>query len=66
MQHYDELTNSELNALITERIHSARDRELLHRRLIDGQTYDELSAEFFLSRRQVARIKGGADDVRIQ
>ena len=33
MQHYDALTNSELNALINENIHNARDRELLHRRL---------------------------------
>ena len=63
MQHYDALTNSELNELITERIHNARDRELLHRRLIDGMTYDELSAEFFLSRRQVARIIAKANSI---
>ena len=49
-------TNSEINRRIAETIHSERDRQLMRRRLIDGRTYDELSAEFFLSRRQVARI----------
>ena len=63
MQHYDALTNSEIDERITERIHNARDRELLRRRLIDGMTYDELSAEFFLSRRQVARIIAKASSI---
>ena len=49
-------TNSEIERKISEQIHSDRDRQLLRRRLIDGKTYDELSAEFYLSRRQVARI----------
>ena len=33
MQHYDALTNSEIDELINENIHNARDRKLLHRRL---------------------------------
>ena len=49
-------TNSEIERMIAETIHNERDRNLLRRRLIDGKTYDELSSEFFLSRRQVARI----------
>ena len=49
-------TNSEIEKRIAETIHSERDRRLMRRRLIDGRTYDELSAEFYLSRRQVARI----------
>ena len=49
-------TNSEIEQRIAETIHSERDRRLMRRRLIDGRTYDELSAEFYLSRRQVARI----------
>lgn len=49
-------TNSEIDRRIAERIHSERDRQIMRRRLIDGRTYDELSIEFFLSRRQVARI----------
>lgn len=51
-----EYTNSEIERRIAETIHSERDRRLMRRRLIDGRTYDELSAEFYLSRRQVARI----------
>lgn len=53
MQQY---TNSEMDRRIAEAIHNERDRQLMRRRLIDGRTYDELSVEFFLSRRQVARI----------
>ena len=56
MKHTTSLTNSQLYKAIAEHIHSDRDRRLLRRRFIDGQTYDELSVEFFLSRRQVARI----------
>lgn len=49
-------TNSEIDRRIAETIHNERDRQIMRRRLIDGRTYDELSTEFFLSRRQVARI----------
>lgn len=49
-------TNSELIALIDERIHSERDREIMKRRLIDGLTQDMLSEEFGLSTRQIQRI----------
>lgn len=56
MKHTTSLTNSQICQAIAEHIHSDRDRRLLRRRFIDGQTYDELSVEFFLSRRQVARI----------
>lgn len=56
MKHTTSLTNSQLCQAIAEHVHSDRDRRLLQRRFIDGQTYDELSVEFFLSRRQVARI----------
>jgi len=44
-----EYTNSQISALIDEHIHSERDRKILKRRLIDGLTFDDLSAEFFLS-----------------
>ena len=49
-------TNSDMADRISEHIHSERNRRLLYRHLIDGLTFDELSVEFFLSRRQVARI----------
>lgn len=56
MKYTTSLTNSQIYQAIAEHVHSDRDRKLLRRRFIDGRTYDELSVEFFLSRRQVARI----------
>lgn len=56
MDTFRDTPNDVLAAQIDRWIKTERDRELLRRRLIDGRTYDELSAEFFLSRRQVARI----------
>lgn len=63
MKHTTSLTNSQLCQAIAEHIHNDRDRRLLRRRFIDGQTYDELSVEFFLSRRQVARIIARARNI---
>jgi DNA-directed RNA polymerase sigma subunit (sigma70/sigma32) len=44
-----EYTNSQIETLIDEHIHSERDRAILKRRLIDGITFDSLSEEFCLS-----------------
>ena len=63
MKQTTSLTNSEIERRISENLHSDRDRRLLRRRFIDGQTYDELSVEFFLSRRQVARIIARARNI---
>lgn len=49
-------SNSQISALIDEYIHSERDRAILKRRLIDGKTYDELSAEFNISVRHIKTI----------
>lgn len=49
-------TNSQISALIDEHIHSARDRAILKRRLIDGICYEPLAEEFDLSVNQVRRI----------
>lgn len=49
-------TNSQIKALIMEHIHSARDRKLLYRRLVDGITFEKLAEEFCLSTVQVKRI----------
>ena len=38
MQHYVELTNSELAEMIGEHIHSERDRQIMRMKLIDGLT----------------------------
>lgn len=46
-----EYTNSEMEKLIDEHIHSERDRALLKRRLIDGICFEPLSEEFGISPR---------------
>jgi DNA-binding transcriptional regulator LsrR (DeoR family) len=51
-----EYTNSEVEALIDDLIHSERDRKLMKRRLIDGITQEKLAEEFDLSVRQVQRL----------
>ena len=56
MERFTGTPNDRLAEAIDRWIRNERDRKLLKRRLIDGRTYDELSVEFYLSRRQVARI----------
>lgn len=57
-----EYSNSQINFLIDEYIHSERDRKLLKRRLIDGVTYEALAEEFDLSPKQVKNIIYKAED----
>lgn len=49
-------SNSEIERLIDEYIHSERDRSILKRRLIDGICFEPLAEEFDLSVSQVKRI----------
>lgn len=49
-------TNSQIREIISEYIHSERDREILIRRLIDGITFERLAEEFDMSDRQIRRI----------
>lgn len=49
-------TNSQIREIISEKIHSERDRKILCRRLIDGITFERLAEEFDLSTRQVKNI----------
>ena len=51
-----EYTNSQIIQLIDEHIHSARDRALMKRRLVDGVVFEKLAEEFDLSVRQVKHI----------
>lgn len=51
-----EYSNSRIAELIDEYIHNERDRAILKRRLIDGRTFDELSAEFSLSDSRIKTI----------
>ena len=49
-------TNSEIEKLIDEVIHSERDRRIMKRRLIDGICFEPLAEEFQLSVVQIKRI----------
>ena len=51
-----EYTNSQIRDLIREYVHSARDRGILERRLIDGITFERLAEEFDMSVKQVRII----------
>lgn len=50
------ISNSEIEHLIDEWIHSERDRRILKRRLIDGICYEPLAWEFDMSVRQIKNI----------
>lgn len=49
-------TNSEIENIINEYIHSERDRAILKRRLIDGICFEPLAEEFDMSVRQIKTI----------
>lgn len=51
-----EYTNSKIRELIDEHIHSQRDRSVLKSRLIDGETFEVLSARYDMSVRQIKNI----------
>ena len=56
-----DLTNSEISALIDDRIngpHAERNRAILKRRFIDGICFEPLAEEFDLSVRQIKNIVG--------
>lgn len=56
MQHYIQLTNSELAELISEHIHSERDRQIMKLKLIDGLTYEKIAEIFEMSPRYVRSL----------
>ena len=51
-----DVSNSKIEYLISEWIHSERDRKIMHRRLIDGIHFEPLAEEFDMSVRQIKRI----------
>lgn len=51
-----EYTNSQIEKLIDEHIHSDRNRKILKRRLIDGICYEPLGEEVGLTPKQVRNI----------
>ena len=58
----DDLSRTQLEALIDEWIFSERDRAILKRRMLDGICFDQLSDEFNLSVRQTKNIVYKAKD----
>ena len=58
-----EYTNSQIKVVIDEYIHSARNRDILKRRLIDGICFEPLAEEFDLSVRQIQSIVYRGEDI---
>lgn len=56
MYDLSDISNSKIEELINEYIHSERDRKILKRRLIDGICYEPLAEEFDMSVRQMKNI----------
>jgi DNA-binding CsgD family transcriptional regulator len=56
MQHYNGLTNSEIDKRIAEQIHSERDRKIMRLRLIDGLTYDKIAEIMEMSPRYLRTL----------
>ena len=51
-----EYSNSEIEHVIDEYIHSKRDRDILKSRFIDGLTFDEISEKYHISTRHAKTI----------
>ena len=58
--------NSKMEFLIDEYVHSARDREILKDRFINGLTFAELENKHHLSERQIKRIVKKADCILLR
>jgi DNA-binding Lrp family transcriptional regulator len=58
--------NSELSSRIDENIHSARNRNIMKRKVIDGITYEQIAEEVNLSPRQVKNIVRKSVDLLIK
>lgn len=56
MQHYVELTNSEIAERISENIHSERNRQIMRMKLIDGLTYEKIAEIVQMSPRYIRAL----------
>ena len=66
MQHYITLSNSQLAELISEHVHSERNRQIMRMKLIDGYTYEKIAEIVQMSPRYVrALVKRLADRLKI-
>ena len=57
MQHYDSLTNSQIEEIIAEQIHSERDRRIIRMKMIDGLSYEKIAELVDMSTRQIQNIE---------
>lgn len=57
----DNITNSQIDYLISEYIHSEKYRRVLHLRLVDGLTYERIADEMDMSVRQIKNIVSKAE-----
>ncbi|MBQ5337608.1 MAG: sigma-70 family RNA polymerase sigma factor [Oscillospiraceae bacterium] len=56
MQNYVTLTNSQLAELISENIHSERNRQIMTMKLIDGYTYEKIAEIVDMSPRYIRSL----------
>lgn len=56
MRRYITLTNSEIDRIISEKVHSRRDREIMRMKLIEGYTLERIAEVMEMSPRQIAAI----------
>ena len=56
MQHYITLSNSQLAELISEHIHSERNRQIMRMKLIDGYTYEKIAEIVDMSPRYIRSL----------
>lgn len=56
MKQYIALTNSEIEKLISENVHSDRDRGILRLRLIEGWTYERIAEAVEMSPRYLRTL----------
>lgn len=53
---WDNITNSQIDFLISEYIHNEMHRKVLHYRLVDGYTYEKIADKMDMSVRQIKNI----------
>lgn len=63
MQHYNALTNSQLAELISEHIHSERNRQIMRMKLIDGYTYEKIAEIVQLDPRYIRSLVRNLSDI---
>ena len=63
MNRFENISNTDLTRIINDWVKNERDRRVLHRKLIDGISYERIAEEFSLSVKQIYRIIGKYTDM---